>query len=236
MSGTILLIEPDIATRNRLSHFLRAAFFRVVELDHQDLTQHPICPGSYDLVLLGAGDMTSEGLTLCRMLKSDPDTALVPVIAVVPAWADGGVAAFASGAEDVLIRDTDRTALLARVRSLIRMKLVHDELDFRDRIAEDMGASIACRFENTPGRVLIAAGSKIMAGRWAEALSAHQTCTAHCMQDFCPSMGQTCPMSLSCIRSFPAMAGLRALSRYARGWKHDIPRCCLSRARARRHR
>ena len=83
----------------------------------------------------------------------------------------------------MLVRDTGREALLARVRSLIRMKLVHDELDLRDRIARDMGGQATPDVTEDPGRVLIAAESSSMAGRWSDALAGHHVTRARRMGD-----------------------------------------------------
>ena len=68
-----------------------------------------------------------DGLEACRRLKSDPSLGFVPII-LVTARADSKdvVAGLEAGADEYLTKPVDQPALVARVRSMLRIKELHD--------------------------------------------------------------------------------------------------------------
>ena len=85
--------------------------------------------GRCDIVLLDVMMPGMDGFEVCRRLKTDPATAHLPVVMVTaldqPADRVRGLEA---GADDFLTKPIDEIALIARVRSLARLKVVLDEL------------------------------------------------------------------------------------------------------------
>jgi two-component system cell cycle response regulator len=75
-----------------------------------------------------------DGFELCRRLKRDPASAHVPVV-MVTALSDGAsrLAGLEAGADDFLTKPLGDTALFARIRSLLRLKIAQDE--FRRHLA-----------------------------------------------------------------------------------------------------
>lgn len=93
-----------------------------------------------DLILLDVMMPGMDGFEACQKLKQDPEVSHIPVVMVTALneTADR-VKGLESGADDFLTKPINDTALFARVRSLVRMKVLIDELRLRDRTGLQMG-------------------------------------------------------------------------------------------------
>ncbi|MBX3456683.1 PleD family two-component system response regulator [Ferrovibrio sp.] len=93
-----------------------------------------------DLILLDVMMPGMDGFEVCRRLKADPETAHVPVI-MVTALGDpeDRVQGLSAGADDFLTKPVDDISMFARVRSLLRVKLMLDELRMRERTSATLG-------------------------------------------------------------------------------------------------
>ena len=82
-----------------------------------------------DLILLDIMMPKIDGIAVCRALKSDPGFPFTPVI-MVTALADAKdvVAGFEAGGDDYLTKPFDAPALAARVKSMLRIKSLHDKV------------------------------------------------------------------------------------------------------------
>ena len=69
-----------------------------------------------------------DGHEVCRRLRADPTTALLPVVMVTASGDQNKVKALESGADDFIPKPVNQTELLARVRSLLRIKAYHDTI------------------------------------------------------------------------------------------------------------
>jgi len=80
-----------------------------------------------DLILLDIMMPKLDGIEVCRRLKADPSFPFTPII-MVTAMADTKdlVAGFEAGGDDYLTKPIDHQALGARVRSMLRIKTLHD--------------------------------------------------------------------------------------------------------------
>ncbi|MBA5775884.1 response regulator [Stappia sp. F7233] len=82
-----------------------------------------------DLILLDVMMPKIDGIEVCRRLKADPDLPFMPII-LVTAKADTRdvVAGLEAGADEYLTKPIDHTALVARVKSVLRLKALHDQV------------------------------------------------------------------------------------------------------------
>jgi adenylate cyclase len=81
-----------------------------------------------DIVLLDIMMPGMDGHEVCRRLRADPTTALLPVVMVTASGDQNKVKALESGADDFIPKPVNQTELLARVRSLLRIKAYHDTI------------------------------------------------------------------------------------------------------------
>jgi adenylate cyclase len=82
-----------------------------------------------DLVLLDVMMPHLDGLEACRRLKGNADLAFLPVILVTAKAATKDiVAGLDAGADEYLTKPIDPVALVARVRSVLRVKALHDQV------------------------------------------------------------------------------------------------------------
>jgi class 3 adenylate cyclase len=80
-----------------------------------------------DLILLDVVMPGMSGYEVCRKLREDPETAVLPVIMVTALDpAQERIHGIEAGADDFLIKPVNQAELLARVRSLLRVKELHD--------------------------------------------------------------------------------------------------------------
>ncbi len=82
-----------------------------------------------DLVLLDIMLPGIDGYEVCRRLRADPKTAFLPVVMVTASGLPEKTKAIEAGADDFVPKPFDQVELLARVRSLLRVKSYHDEVE-----------------------------------------------------------------------------------------------------------
>ena len=81
-----------------------------------------------DLVLLDIVMPEVDGYEVCRRIRAAPATALLPVVMITASSGEEKVKALEVGADDFVMKPFDQAELLARVRSLIRIKQYHDTI------------------------------------------------------------------------------------------------------------
>ncbi len=93
-----------------------------------------------DLILLDVMMPGMDGFEVCEKLKDDPITTHIPIV-MVTALTDTNdrVRGLKVGADDFLSKPVNDIALMARVRSLVRMKMTFDEWRTRQNTANQFG-------------------------------------------------------------------------------------------------
>lgn len=93
-----------------------------------------------DLVLLDVMMPKMDGFETCQKIKSDPEISHIPVV-MVTALSDKSdrLKGLEAGADDFITKPINDMALFARVKSLVRIKTLLDELRLRDQTSVQMG-------------------------------------------------------------------------------------------------
>jgi two-component system cell cycle response regulator len=132
MTARVLVVDDVAANVKLLEARLSAEYFDVVTaMSGQEALA--ICErAECDLVLLEVMMPDMDGFEVCRRLKSNPATHHIPVVMVTALdQPSDRVRGLEAGADDFLTKPIPELALIARVRSLARLKMVTDELRMR---------------------------------------------------------------------------------------------------------
>jgi adenylate cyclase len=107
-----------------------------------------------DLILLDVMMPKVDGLDVCRRLKADPALPFIPVI-MVTAKTDTRdiVAGLEAGGDEYLTKPVDQAALVARVKSMLRIKALHDTVQEQAARLEAQTAQLAAWNERLQQRV-----------------------------------------------------------------------------------
>ena len=140
MTARILVVDDVLANVRLLEARLSAEYFEIRTASN-GLEALKICARApFDVILLDVMMPGMDGFDVCRRLKNDPATAHVPVVLVTALDQPGDrVKGLEAGADDFLTKPVDEIALVARVRSLARLKLVIDELRKRAESSASFG-------------------------------------------------------------------------------------------------
>jgi len=105
-----------------------------------------------DLILLDVNMPGLDGLEVCRRLKSEPSTRLVPVVLITTlSGSEDRIRGVEAGADDFLSKPPVFAELQARVRSLTNLKRYTDELDSAESMILKLGLTIEARDPDTHG-------------------------------------------------------------------------------------
>jgi putative two-component system response regulator len=152
ITGTILVADDQAANRELLEELLAAQGFKVITVSDGAAALQESSRAQPDLVLLDVMMPHLNGFQVCEQIKANPDTYLIPVI-LITALSDrqDRIQGIKVGADDFLSRPVDRTELLARVRSLLKLKLRTDELERAESVLFTLAQSIEGKDPYTHG-------------------------------------------------------------------------------------
>lgn len=140
MTARVLVVDDILANVKLLEARLTAEYFEVLSAMN-GLEALTVCEQAQpDIVLLDVMMPGMDGFEVCRRLKSNPSSAHIPVIMVtaLDQVADR-VKGLEAGADDFLTKPVSDVALVTRVKSLTRLKMLTDELRMRSATSREMG-------------------------------------------------------------------------------------------------
>jgi len=156
-----VLIVDDIPTNVRLLEArLTAEYYEVISASSGAQALHICQTQEVDIVLLDVMMPEMDGFEVCRRLKADPRTHHLPVLMITALdQPSDRVQGLDAGADDFLSKPVDDTQLMARVKSLVRLKSLTDELRARALTGQQIAIEDALRAMDTisasGGRILI---------------------------------------------------------------------------------
>jgi len=140
MTGRVLIVEDVATNRAILEAKLVAAYYDVeTAADGPEALAKAVATPP-DVILLDVMMPGMDGFETCRRLKADSNLAHIPVVMITALdGASDRIRGLEAGADDFLGKPVDDLALFSRLRSLMRVKLMVDELRLRDETSEVLG-------------------------------------------------------------------------------------------------
>lgn len=159
MTARVLIVDDILSNVKLLEAKLTAEYFEVLTACSGEQALTRIAAELPDIVLLDVMMPGMDGFEVCRRIKANSRLAHIPIIMVTALdQPSDRVTGLDAGADDFLTKPVDDTSLFARVRSLVRLKMMTDELRMREETGQSMGLADAAETMIEPdpsGRILI---------------------------------------------------------------------------------
>src|ERR1700757_4960737 len=148
----ILVVDDQPSIAGLMSQLLTIRGYSVVTASNADQAEAEVRRQAPDLILSDVMMPGKSGYDLCRSLKENPATRLIPFV-LITGLSDSSdrVRGIEAGADDFLNKPVLAEELIARVRSLLRLKEFTDELETADSVLCTLGLIVEGRDPYTEG-------------------------------------------------------------------------------------
>lgn len=148
----ILVVDDNPNTMSLMHELLSSRGYDVVAVADATQAEAEIVHGAPDLVLSDVVMPGKSGYELCRELKENPATRLIPFVLITGlSEREDRVRGIEAGADDFLNKPIFPEELFARVKSLLKLKEFTDELETAESILCTLGLSVESRDPYTEG-------------------------------------------------------------------------------------
>src|SRR5271154_2869287 len=152
MPEKILIVDDESAPRAALEMLLRREGYEVRDAGDGEAALVECAMFRPDLILLDILMPGIDGFEVCRRIKATPETRLTPVVLITGLFeTEDRIKGINAGADDFLSKPIDLNELLARTRSLLRLKQYTDELEHAEGVLFSLARSIEARDPYTRG-------------------------------------------------------------------------------------
>lgn len=146
----ILVVDDHPSSRMTAVALLAMEGYEVLEADSGPAALDTVTDSNPDLILLDVMMPGMDGFEVCRRLKQDEQTRLIPVV-FVTALDDrrARLKGIEAGGDDFLTKPFDQLELSARVKSLVRQKRLNEDLDHAEKVLFSIARTVESRDPNT---------------------------------------------------------------------------------------
>jgi putative two-component system response regulator len=149
---SILVVEDNLLSAQLLVELLTGCGYQVASAATAAEAEDQIRRDPPDVILLDVVMPGKSGYDLCRELKGDPATRLIPIVMITGLSArEDRLAGIEAGADDFLLKPFNPEELFARVHSLLKLKEFTDELETAESVICTLGLSVESRDPYTEG-------------------------------------------------------------------------------------
>lgn len=151
-AAKILIVDDEAQNIEVLRRLMTRLGYAVMTASNGESALQSVARDAPDLVLLDVRMPGIDGFEVCRRLKADPATRLIPVVLITTLTdSKDRVSGINAGADDFVAKPPVFAELEARVRSLTRLKRYTDELDSAESVILTLGLTIEARDPYTKG-------------------------------------------------------------------------------------
>jgi putative two-component system response regulator len=142
----VLVVDDSTANRELIEACLAGVECHVRTAEDGQNALNSVLKSPPDLVLLDVQMPGMDGYEVCRRIKANPASRLVPVVMITSLdETNDRIQALESGADDYMTKPVDRVELVARVRSALRLKGVYDSLDSAEQVIFALAAAVEAK-------------------------------------------------------------------------------------------
>ena len=127
MGDKVLVVDDEWELRNLLTEFLAGEGYDVIQASNGEEALELAEKEEPQVILLDVKMPGIDGIEVCRRLKEEDKTRFIPII-MVTALEDRDVDAFVEGADDFVTKPFSLVELSFRVKSMLRIKYLTDDL------------------------------------------------------------------------------------------------------------
>lgn len=151
---TVLVVDDDEKNRKLLGAVLRPHGYRMLNAGNGEDALAMIRKFEVDVVLLDLMMPGMDGFEVCRRLKGDETTRMIPIIVITALGdVDSKVAAIEAGSDDFLCKPPNQVELVARIGSLVRVKRLNHNLTSIENVLYSLANAIEAKDAYTQGHV-----------------------------------------------------------------------------------
>ncbi|MCA9483574.1 MAG: response regulator [Nitrospina sp.] len=150
----ILVADDDAASRELIEIILSSENYHIVTAQNGNEVLELIRQTPVDLILLDVLMPGMTGMEVCRKLKSDPEFQLIPIIFLTALdQMEDRVESFDLGVNEFMSKPFSPPELLARVKSLLKIKSLTDSLESAFNVVITLGGLVEARDPYTGGHI-----------------------------------------------------------------------------------
>ncbi|HEY5312196.1 MAG TPA: response regulator [Pirellulales bacterium] len=162
----VLIVDDDERNLRLLDAYLAKEGYESIKAcdgrEALDIALHELP----DLILLDGMMPRMTGFEVCRLLKQDRSTNLIPIVIVTALTSrEDRLQSIEVGADDFLSKPIDKVELLSRMRALLRVKQSTDQLEDADTVVLTLARVVESRDPSTGGHVERVANYAVALGR-----------------------------------------------------------------------
>ena len=128
MGDKVLVVDDELDIRSLLSDFLPGEGYQVLLAADGEEAIDLAKREKPQAILLDVRLPGIDGVETCRRLKAEEETRFIPVI-MITAFADNKMDAIDAGADDFVYKPLDLVELSIRLKSILRMRYLNDEIE-----------------------------------------------------------------------------------------------------------
>src|SRR5438045_4650472 len=142
----VLVVDDGAANRELIEACLAGVECQVRTAEDGPAALKAVQAAPPDLVLLDVQMPGMDGYEVCRRIKANPASRLLPVVMITSLdQTNDRVRALEAGADDYMTKPVDHVELVARVRPALRLKSVYDSLDSAEQVIFALAAAVEAK-------------------------------------------------------------------------------------------
>ena len=151
---TVLIVDDDVRNLKLLEGILIPTNFEIIKATNGIDTLSIVQKTNVDLILLDVMMPEMDGYEVCRQLKASEATRLIPVV-LITALDDreARIKGIEVGADDFITKPPNKMELLARTKSLIKLKKLNDNLASIEYVLFSLAKTVEAKDKYTQGHV-----------------------------------------------------------------------------------